>query len=72
MEWIPVTEDLPDLNDIVLVCDEFNDFVSIGKVIKDQDYYRFILMNVEKIEGDTEVTHWMPLPLSIGKYECSS
>lgn len=72
MEWIPVTEDLPDLNDIVLVCDEFNDFVSIGKVIKDQDYYRFILMNVEKIEGDTEVTHWMPLHLSIGKYECSS
>ncbi len=70
MEWIEVSEDLPEFGMKVLVCDKFNSFVSMGRLIEVQDEENpiFEMMNIEKVEGDSVITHWMSLPLSVGEY----
>jgi hypothetical protein len=62
MEWINAEDDLPENGDIVLVCDQFNDFVSLGRMIDNDDDYSFELMYIDLVEIDTCPTHWMPLP----------
>lgn len=61
-KWINVEDELPPECKVVLVFDEFSTIVSLGKVEADGDDYWFVLMNIEGMYPDTEVTHWMPLP----------
>ena len=70
MQWIEIAEDPPDMGIKVLVCDEFNSFVSLGRMVEvtDDDEPIFEMMNIEGIEIDTVPTHWMPLPLPVGEY----
>ncbi len=62
MDWIRVEEDLPAHGDIVLICDEFNSFVSLGKYVEDGDEFYFYLMSIDKVEFDSQITHWTTLP----------
>lgn len=60
MEWINMQDEKPPNEITVLCCDIYNYFTSIGMYIESED--EFILMYVEKIQEDTQITHWMPLP----------
>ena len=63
-EWIHVEDKLPNPEEIVLVCDELNNFVSLGRLKDLGDDYCFHVMHIDRIEIDSETTHWMPLPKS--------
>ena len=59
-DWISIEDqELPPVGEVVLVCDEYNSFVSLGRATEDGE---FELMWVSEIEVDSNVTHWMPLP----------
>ena len=62
MEWISVEDALPYPDKTVLVCDQLNSFVSLGKLKEDQEDFIFELMYIESVEIDSFVTHWMSLP----------
>ena len=63
MEWVKIEDDLPDNEDIVLVCDKLNEFVSLGRYLEEEDgIYQFELMHIDRVEIDSFITHWMPLP----------
>ena len=65
MEWINVEERLPQKGKVVLCTDYLSNFLSLGRLIDQNDYeYRFQLMIQEdiEIEIDTFITHWMELP----------
>ena len=62
MQWIDVDDDRPSDEEIVLVVDKFNDFVTLGKYYEDDQGGYFDLMCIEKVEVDSQVTHWMSLP----------
>lgn len=67
-EWINVEDRLPDHNEIVLVFDEIGSVISMAKFrqfdepinFDDQDCW--YVMNIDNLEIDYQVTHWMPLP----------
>ena len=64
-EWISVEKDLPYLNEIVLVCDELNEFISLGRLVQsteDENLGDFEMIWIDKMECDSVPTHWMPLP----------
>lgn len=60
MKWIKTEEDVPEDNQIVLCCDTYNNFISLGKYLSYEN--TFLLMNIEGIEIDSYPTHWMRLP----------
>lgn len=60
MEWINLEVKYPIHGEIVLCCDIFNNFVSIGRYDEEED--NFMLMWIDDIEIDSQATHWMPLP----------
>ena len=60
MEWIVAEELIPLGNPIVLVCDRLNDFVTLGRYVEEEN--TFVVMNLDNIEIDSVITHWMPLP----------
>jgi uncharacterized protein DUF551 len=60
MEWISINIVLPNTSEIVLVCDQVSDFVSLGRYLPDLD--EFQLMALDKVTSDMAITHWMPLP----------
>ncbi len=66
MNWINLEEEQPDVGEIVLCADEYNEFVSLGKflIVEQEDFDEgvFELMHINKIECDSVITHWMPLP----------
>lgn len=63
MEWISVDDRLPFTDEVVLCCDIFSHFISLGKIVEqDEDEFRFELMYCENFEIDSSPTHWMPLP----------
>jgi hypothetical protein len=65
MEWISVEDELPRIGEIVLVCDVFNDFVTLGRLNvdpEDHDNALIYTMHIDHVENDSVVTHWMPLP----------
>lgn len=71
-KWIDANDWIPGTGQVVLVCDQFNSFVTLGKIIeiKDKDgrlYAEFEMMGMDEIEPDSIVTHWMPLPLAVGE-----
>ena len=57
-EWISIEDFLPDPGQIVLVCDVFNSFVTLGRF---DGMDEFELMNIDNVEIDSYITHWMPL-----------
>jgi len=60
MEWIPVTERLPDFEGCLLCMSK----TAFGLSGQDVLYYEdgeFSYNGIDKLEGET-VTHWMPLP----------
>ncbi len=59
MNWIDVNDEYPCINECVLCFDDQNEFISIGRLVED---FVFELMYIEKVEGDSVITHWMPLP----------
>lgn len=61
-EWISVEEELPYPNEVVLVCDQLNAFVSLGKLKEEGQDFSFKLMYIEAMEIDSFVTHWMNFP----------
>jgi hypothetical protein len=61
-EWINVDQQRPELGEVVLVCDYLSTFVSLARLSEEDNEYVFELMSIDKIENDSEVTHWMPLP----------
>lgn len=68
MEWIDLLVRYPEIGIKVLVCDEFNTFVSFGKLleINEDGETIFELMDLDKVEPDSLVTHWMPVPQPVG------
>ena len=59
--WIPVTERLPEENEVVLVADNAND-IGIGSL---QPLWHGVVWVVPFEDVDNEfcpITHWMPLP----------
>lgn len=68
MEWINTENYLPEDQEIVLVCDIFNTFISLGKYVKEDD--SFMIMSIEKVQSDSYPSHWMPLPLPPKEDEC--
>jgi regulator of RNase E activity RraB len=60
--WINVEEYLPEAGELVLCADILNNFISLGKLIDNDDEYCFQLMNIENVEIDSVITHWMELP----------
>lgn len=58
-EWIRIQDFLPDCGQTVLVCDEYNSFVTLGRF---DGIDQFELMNIDDVEIDSCITHWMPLP----------
>ena len=60
MEWIVAEELIPLGNPIILVCDCLNSFVSLGRYMEEDN--TFELMNMDNVEIDSVITHWMPLP----------
>ena len=73
MNWIDIYDKFPNLNEVVLISDEINKFVSIGMLIKedlsidledDKNDTSFKIMYLEEMTTDYFVTHWMPLPES--------
>ena len=60
--WINVEEYLPQAGELVLCADILNNFISLGKLIDNDDEYCFQLMNIENVEIDSVITHWMELP----------
>ncbi len=69
MEWIELCENPPNIGERVLVCDEFNDFVTTGKLIEitEKDETIFEIIGNQEIDIDYTATHWMPLPLPVGE-----
>lgn len=59
-KWISFDDYIPEDDRRILVCDNLSGFVSFGKYFEEEN--RFELMNIEKIEYDSQLTHWMPLP----------
>lgn len=60
MNWISFNDETPPDNTRILVCDWISGFISFAKYFHEID--RFELMNIEHIEYDSDLTHWMPLP----------
>ena len=58
-KWIPVTERLPDVGELILVYDE-TDFY--GHIYTIKTCERTILRMRGDVPHYTKVTHWMPLP----------
>lgn len=59
-EWISLHDELPEENIVIIVCDNISGFVSFAKFFEETN--EFELMYIDKIEGDSNITHWMPLP----------
>lgn len=59
-DWIPLEEDIPPDRLVVLCCDAYNEFISLGLYIESSDCFQ--MMNVRNMEIDSQVTHWMFLP----------
>ncbi len=70
-EWIKIDEKSPEHNQIVLVCDEISSLVTIAKFREhyesedDEDDFSWYVMNIDCLEIDYCVTHWMLLPLGV-------
>ena len=62
MKWISMEDEWPENGKVVLCADELNSFVSLGQYRDDDDEDYFNLMWIADVEGDTVITHWMPLP----------
>jgi len=62
MNWIKMEEDQPEIGSIVLCCDMYNTFISLGRYVDVDDENEFDLMLIDNIEIDSVITHWMPLP----------
>jgi Protein of unknown function (DUF551) len=63
MEWISNLEDLPELHEVVLVCDNISGFVCLGRLTdEDEEEHYFEMIDIAPIECDSVLTHWMPLP----------
>ena len=61
MKWISVTDNLPRINDVVLVYDKHIEDVTTGYISEFiGDRCVWIIDCGESISD--EVTHWMPLP----------
>lgn len=60
MQWIDLEYIVPTDDRIILCCDVYNNFISMGRYLEDEE--EFLLMNIENVEIDTQITHWMPLP----------
>lgn len=67
-EWIKVEDSLPKHKEIVLVCDEVSGCISLAKFREFDDPSNFDdddcfdVINIEPLEIDYCVTHWMSLP----------
>lgn len=62
-DWIKTKEDLPDENEVVLCCDSYSGFITLGRMKElDSESFHFEYMYLDNIEIDSIPTHWMPLP----------
>lgn len=62
-EWIDLFVAWPEPGRIVLVCDKYNSFVTLGRMIIDEnDEGTVVTMYLDDLEIDSLITHWMPLP----------
>lgn len=59
--WIPVTEQLPNPKDLVLVCNEFGG-VHYGYFESNKQWYTANNWLADAWTVMSNVTHWMPLP----------
>lgn len=63
MTWYDITEEYPDDNDVVLVCDILNKFISVAKFVKEnENVYHFLVAHLENPDENIRITHWMCLP----------
>lgn len=60
MNWIKTEEYFPHDQQIVLICDIYNNFVTMARYLEEEDIFE--MMHVQEIEIDSYPTHWMPLP----------
>ena len=60
--WIPVTESLPESDELVLLarCYRQYRYVEIGKIIGGEAYCYSDVYKINR--GAHKLTHWMPLP----------
>lgn len=61
MEWIDVEygDKMPEMLEVVLGCDVYSEIISLARHLGGGF---FELMDIDGIESDTCITHWMPLP----------
>lgn len=69
MQWIKVEHRLPKHGEIILVIDEISEVISLAKFREFNETMNFDddcfeVMNMNEIEVDYSVTHWMKLPQS--------
>lgn len=62
MEWISVENESPNLYQIVLTYDDISKGITVGKLVIEEEQEVFLVGNLNEIEIDYCVTHWMPLP----------
>lgn len=60
-EWIDAEEYAPEDQEMVLVCDDISNVVSLARFYRYEDEI-FKVMSLDDIEIDFVVTHWMKLP----------
>lgn len=63
MKWISVHEfdddDMPEINEVVLAYDEFVDQFSLAKMIELNGEEVMIMMALDEMQQDSEITHYM-------------
>lgn len=68
MKWIRIEDKLPSDRQIILVIDEVSGIISLAKFREFDEPSNFEIddifevMNIDPLEIDYYVTHWMPLP----------
>lgn len=71
IDWISLDDEQPHINDEVLICDELNDFVTLGMIVSidENDAPTFMVPNDAAIPIDANITHWMPKPYPARAYD---
>ena len=63
-KWIPVSEQMPDKGQRVLICIDF-DSTAVPRLVKDAEYTGSTFRvgpNTVNTDGETRVTHWREVP----------
>lgn len=62
IHWIDVDDDIPEKNEMVLVCDSINEITAVAVLIEDENCLHWDSIYRKDVDPDWEITHWAKLP----------